>query len=164
MKKYLFIILSIVAITVQAQTSSPTVISTAGSSTKTTAVTLSYTVGELMVTTLKQDSIRLTQGSNQPTKVSVVGIENIEPNRFSVQAYPNPTSELLNISITKKNENDTFDYSVIDIYGKSLKLLITTMPDKTQINTAALPSGEYIVRVVNKSTQKASSIKILIVH
>ena len=164
MKIFIFILFGSITLHVAAQSTSPTVISTAGTSIKTDSVTLSYTVGELMVPTLKQSSNTLTQGFNQPTKVKVVGIVNVEPDRFSIEAYPNPTSELLNISINKSNQNDTFDFTVIDMYGKSLELLKTTTSDKTQINTSALPSGQYIVRVTNKSTQKASNIKIIIVH
>ena len=159
MNKTFFLIVFLCSIGAYAQSTTPSVIATAGTSTKTDSIHLTYTIGEVMIPTFKNGNT-LTQGFNQPAKLTVDAIENIEPTKFTLNAYPNPTTDVLNITIKKSDINDAFMFQVFDINGKIINLPTETTNDNTIINTVSLTAGQYIVRVINKNSQKTSSVKI----
>ena len=159
MNKILLFIIFSCSLGAYSQSITPSVIATAGTSTKTDSVHLTYTIGEVIVPTFTNGNT-LTQGFNQPAKITIDAIDNIEPTRFTLNAFPNPTTDVLNIAIKKSNINDIFDFQIFDINGKYINLPIETANENTVINTSSLPAGQYIVRVINKNSQKTSSVKI----
>ena len=68
----------------------------------------------------------------------------------SVQTWPNPTSDLLNVSWTA-NSNETAVMTLTDISGKELYRENVTGIGviNSQINLADYKSGAYIVKVVS---------------
>jgi hypothetical protein len=79
-----------------AQTTSPNVISTAGSSTQNGSVIIDQTIGEPLTTTHVSGSNTLTQGFEQPV-VSSVGISEWES--AQVQLFPNPAQHAAIVKI-----------------------------------------------------------------
>ena len=78
---------------------------------------ISYTVGQLTYTTTTSTTGSLSQGVQQPFVVTVVaGIERADI-KLECIVYPNPTTDLLNITI---DTSDTLRYAVVllDVDGK----------------------------------------------
>ena len=69
-----------------------------------------------------------------------LGIEN--PDSLELALYPNPASDILNISLP--GDIITIDYSIIDITGKAL--LNGTAQD-SQIDISGLANGSYIIKL-----------------
>ncbi len=66
-------------------------------------------------------------------------------NNGDIKIYPIPATEVLNISVDNHNVNSI---ELIDIVGKSLALVNgTTGKNDYTINTSAVPTGIYIVRI-----------------
>ncbi|NMD00246.1 MAG: T9SS type A sorting domain-containing protein, partial [Bacteroidales bacterium] len=79
-----------------------------------------------------------------------VGIESNEMTDFVFSIYPNPTYDLLNISVEILNPID-LEVSIYDSYGRLLinenKLNLTTGTNIFQINTSSLRSGVHIIQL-----------------
>lgn len=82
-----------------------------------------------------------------------------------VSVYPNPSSELLNISFSVKTQGIV----VIDILDQSGKLITTLLKEKFEIgeinkqfNSSDIKAGNYFVRIVLDG--QASTQKLLLIH
>ena len=120
MKRLFFPLALLVATAVNAQSLTPTVVASGGTYASNGTNSLSYTVGEVAVTTLGASSHYLTQGFQQPDDKSV-GITSLEFNNLQVKLYPNPASETLNLWI--KCDNDVcgrLRVSIHDLLGREL--------------------------------------------
>jgi hypothetical protein len=126
---------------------------------------LSSSMGELMVTTTENYNQTLTQGFQQNNFTAVVGIIEMKDLTFNVEAFPNPTTEFLNIKISGLKETiNTSDYKIefIDLLGKQISLEQNIIDDQTlRIDLKELPEGMYMVNVRNiKSSKLVSTFKI----
>lgn len=72
-----------------------------------------------------------------------LGVDNLEA--ISMEIYPNPTSEKINISI---EEYQNAKLQIYNLLGKIVKTADITAAD-TELNVASLNNGTYILRVVN---------------
>jgi hypothetical protein len=123
-----------------AQTTSPNVISTAGSSTQNGSVRIDQTIGEPLTTTYASGSNTLTQGFEQPI-LSSVGLSEWES--AQVQLFPNPAQYTATVKVPlltythyavfdaagrliAENEigNDQFSFSVTNYQSGTYKLLL----------------------------------------
>ncbi len=95
----------------------PTVISSAGNFHKTESMSLSWTLGEVAVTTLSGDNLVLTQGFQQPFG-GTVGIEP-DPIKWQISAYPNPVRNELRLQFDLPEVTD-FSLEVQDVSGRVL--------------------------------------------
>jgi hypothetical protein len=79
-----------------------------------------------------------------------VGVESNEMTDFVFSIYPNPTCDLINISVEIINPTD-LEFSIYDSYGRLLirenKLNLTTGTNIFQINTSSLRSGVHIIQL-----------------
>lgn len=126
---------------------------------------LSYSMGEIMVSTVSNFNQTLTQGFQQSSFEAVVGIIEIEDIEFDVQAYPNPTTDFLNIKIsTSKGNVNASEYQVLfyDLTGKAIVLEQNYLEnDIIRLDLNNLPTGAYIARIVgNENKQVISNFKI----
>lgn len=95
---YLWALIVLTCLSVQAQTLSPSVISSGGGYTAENIGSLSFTISEMtMVETFVKGSIMLTQGFQQP-EISTVSIEDVEITPCDIVLHPNPTSGKLLLS------------------------------------------------------------------
>jgi hypothetical protein len=126
---------------------------------------LSFSMGEMMVETESNFNQTLTQGFQQNSFEAVVGIIEIEDISFSLDAYPNPTSDYLNIKIQSSvSEVNAATFSVLfyDLSGKEISVEQQIVDDETiRLNLHQLPTGMYMARVVNKEKKSISTFKIV---
>lgn len=138
----------------------PTVISTAGEYGSAGGYSLSYTIGELAVATLDPGgSFILTQGFQQPFAVGVNSIFDDLGMDWSVNAYPNPVTDFLNIRFNIENPVD-FNVEIIDLTGK--KLWIRNYPEIVpqeviSVDLSRYVRGVYMLRI-STPDQKVNKI------
>ena len=144
----------------QTYTLTPTVISTAGHYNSAGGYSLSGTVGELAVTTLDPDgSYILTQGFQQPFPLGVNPVIDAPGIDWSVNAYPNPVSDYLNIQFNIE-KSGTFNAEIMDMTGK--KLWISNLPAITPkeiitVDFSNFRRGVYLLRITTPD-QKVNKV------
>jgi hypothetical protein len=120
--------------------------------------TASYSIGQVVYTTITDASGTLSQGVQQAYEIFTIGIKETELN-ISLSLFPNPTADNLTLQISDYN-NEYLSYQLFDMQGKLINNgQINT--EQTQINTANLPPSTYFINVVNKENQKVQSFKII---
>jgi hypothetical protein len=121
MKKNIQLIIAIVFISQtafsQSVVLSPTVIASAGNYSEAGNVSLSWTLGELAVTTLDQGSMILTQGFQQSFPKGT-GLS-LDPILWQIIAYPNPVNDELNLQFDLLEPTD-FVIEFQDVSGRLL--------------------------------------------
>ncbi len=100
------------------QSLSPTVVASAGDYFDNGTVSISFTVGEVAVTTLEAGDVILTQGFQQPFELDVTAVDDQEIS-WSVKTYPNPVKENLHVKFTLEKPDD-FTVVVMDLTGKKV--------------------------------------------
>lgn len=123
------------------------VITTAGGDASGSGGTVAYSIGQLVYTTCTGTNGSVAQGVQQPYEISVTtGLEvnNID---LVLSAYPNPTSDLLNLKL-KEYDNKNLAYQLYDMQGnllvsKKIKGNIST------VNMANLPASTYFLQVMD---------------
>ena len=134
------------------------VLSTAGAFQTNGSYSLSWTVGELAVRTLTEGSNVLTQGFQQPWDMSVSIQDGPEIN-WSVQAYPNPVYDYLNVKFSLE-KSEEFSIEVTDITGKKVLTREPQMINTDEIvdlDFTQFKPGIYFLRVYS-SDQKVHKV------
>ena len=126
---------------------------------------LSYSMGELMVETASNYNQNLTQGFQQNSFKAIVGIIEVKDVTINVEAYPNPTTEFLNIKISGKNTTlsaKEYDLTLYDMLGKEVQLDKNWIDDQTiRLDLKQIPTGMYMVNFREiKSTKIISNFKV----
>ncbi|MFC2090580.1 T9SS type A sorting domain-containing protein [Bacteroidota bacterium] len=138
---------------------SPTVIASAGSSSTAGDIHLSWTLGELAVSTLSEGAYILNQGFHQTYKSDIIGIDN-EPIKWQINAYPNPVSKELKI-LFNVPEVTNFLVEIQDVTGKILYQQSYDKVYSEDIITVEMSSfapGIYFFRI---STSDRKQMRIL---
>jgi hypothetical protein len=125
------------------------------------SIIVSQTVGELAVTSFSNSSIVVMEGFQQNTPISTSLIE-LEV-QVEVKAYPNPTSDFLDIKINSE-ESLTLSIEIRDITGRKLHF----QKENVRVNgsylesldLSNLSSGNYLVSLLSKNAQ-IGSFKII---
>ncbi len=70
-------------------------------------------------------------------------------NTFDISMYPNPASEILNVSVNLENNTGKVYYSIVDGLGRSVKRAVreNVKNDTYSFNVSDLPSGTYYFAV-----------------
>lgn len=134
-----------------AQSLTPTVIASAGDYLSNGSLSLSFTLGEVAVTTLQSTNLILTQGFQQPFELDVGNAVEKKPINWSVKAYPNPVTDILNIRFTIKNTDD-YTLQLMDITGKKLqvkKLNAVSSGEIYELDMTDLPPGIYLLNITS---------------
>ncbi len=166
MKKTLLIILTIIiSQTIDAQTLTPSVISSGGSVANTENIYYSFTIGEL-ITPVSHNQYILTQGFEQPTSISIKKIEQQDTiiQNVELRAYPNPTKNSVTINITSKKEIANLQISVFDITGQQINLPVeknnSAHYNTIKLNFENQEIGQYFVRIyINEIFYSYKTIK-----
>ncbi len=146
MKKIIFLFFP-VATTFMAtgQSISPEVIASAGTHFTGSNAQLSWTIGEPVITTVSNGSNIITQGFHQ-TLLNVTAIEEQSNAGISVNVYPNPVSDLLNISFT--NNLKDLQLELFDMNGKLLQAnKIGSAQGTAQVSMAEYARANYLLRI-----------------
>ncbi|MBN8694884.1 MAG: T9SS type A sorting domain-containing protein [Bacteroidetes bacterium] len=131
-----------------AQTLSPEVISSAGTSMTDGTTTLEWTMGESVTATLDNTQNMLSQGFHQ-TYILVTSISNTVVSGLSV--FPNPTINVVNVQFSSDQKN-----TVVELYSVEGKLLEKHAVNSRslELDLSAYPAGSYFLRVNNSDTHK----------
>lgn len=144
----------------QIATLSPSVIASAGDYAKVGNISLSWTLGEIAVSTLTSGNLILTQGFQQ----SYVLPDNIElnPIDWQIVAYPNPVNDELKIQFDVLEPTD-FWVEIQDVTGRklSLKQYKEIHPgDIIPVSMSTYKYGVYFFRVYTPDRQQMRVISI----
>lgn len=128
-------------------TVAPSVLASGGGHGENGNINISWTLGELAVTTLKGENMMLTQGFQQPFEIEVgTHKENIG---WGISVYPNPVGEKLHIRFHIENPGD-FLLEIQDVTGR----LICKEPQKhiypgdiITLNTSSYTNGVYFLKI-----------------
>ena len=107
--------------------------------------TVSYSIGQVVYTTIIGTNGSAAQGVQQPYEITIItGIEVPEIN-LELSAYPNPTTDFLNLKIGNY-DHVKLSYQLYDMQGKLLE-------DKdivergTTLKMQSLPTSTYFLQV-----------------
>ncbi len=130
-----------------AQTLSPTVISSGGDFFENSNVSISWTLGETVTETFSNSSIILTQGFHQPLTEAVSnGLWNSASLDMDIDVYPNPSKNKLHIYMSRL-EFDSYTLELYDMNGQ--KYLTKNVSEKNYIlNMESFAAGSYLIRIV----------------
>lgn len=143
------------------QSLSPTLISSAGAYAAGGNITLSYSLGEIAVTTLTSDKLVLTQGFHQP-QLTGTGIPDEMKLDWKVNAFPNPVQDQLNISI-RLGKPVELNLEIIDLTGKKLlikKLGRITADFDHSIDFSGFVKGIYFLKIQSTDKKYSRIIKL----
>lgn len=161
---YLLTVVLLSSISLQAQIEmTPSVISSSGGYGENKNFSISWTLGELAITTLQGENLVLTQGFQQPLTIGT-GIKKDEV-KWSISVYPNPVHNELNILFDLRETKD-FLLEIQDVTGRILMQEHrenVNQGDVVIINTSGLVSGVYFLRILTTDFQqvKVTSLRKL---
>jgi Secretion system C-terminal sorting domain len=152
--KQLFSLLLLCLIAQLAQSQS--VIGSVGGGGTVGTMTISYTVGEAVISTVENANTRLNQGFHQARYV-VTALKETFP-AGTVTVSPNPTSSILQVQLMGI-AFDNIIISLTDVVGRSIitaKVTHTTW----QTDLSDLANGYYLLIVEDTKTHTSNSFKI----
>ncbi len=163
MRKYLFLFVCILFMItgINAQVIlTPSVISSGGGYGENGNISISWTLGELAVTTLKGESMLLTQGFQQPFDIGD-GIRKDEVS-WDISVYPNPVKDELRIRFNIENAGD-FLLEIQDVAGRLIRQeqrkQIST-GDIVILNTSTCADGIYFLKILTPDRQQVQVISL----
>ena len=130
---------------ISAQSLTPEVIASSGTSFSSASAKLEFTIGEVATSTLTSGSNMLTQGFHQP-KIQFSSIENFN-NEYVFTLYPNPTEQFVTVECTKE---DDMQLHVYDANGQAI-FVSSVFRQKTTVDLQFLAAGSYILRITTKA-------------
>jgi len=139
----------------QAQTAIPTT----GGEASGGGGTASYSIGQVVYTTSTGTTGSVAQGVQQPYEISVVtGIEQAKDINLMISAYPNPTTDFLNLKV-ENYDNENLSYQLLDINGKLLISKKLT-GNETTFTMANLVPAIYFLKV-SDNNKEVKTFKII---
>lgn len=167
--KYLLIIstnfwLFVLFLTGTGTTTAQQVVSTAGDYTGNSAVQMSWTIGEVVTTTVNSEDNILTQGFHQ-SRITITAIDKLIDLGFGISAFPNPASESVILRFDHMPDKQTDwlgkDY-YFQLYDLSGKLLIYKHIEdmETVILMASFIPSTYFLKII-KNNKEIRTFKII---
>lgn len=149
MNPYKFLLLAVLLLSgalARSQSLSPKVVASNGKQLTAPGIQLSYTVGEVSVTTKTAGGSTLTQGFHQSYK-NAVGIA-IAESPVSITVFPNPAINYVQVKM-----EDALSQSIIirlySLSGQLVKQESSFTPELTTIDVAELTAGVYLLHVAD---------------
>ena len=133
------------------------VVSSNGDSKSAAGVEVSWTLGEAVMVTLVGSSTTLTQGFHQ-TKLTITAVSELLFPGLEIKVFPNPTQDVITIHFSEYIEGSR--YFLYDFTGKLLGNKLINSAD-TEINMRNYASGQYILKLTNKSRQPIQTFQIV---
>ena len=120
--------------------------------------TVSYSVGQVVYTTNTGTNGSVAQGVQQPFEISVVtGIEQTAIN-LVISAYPNPTTDFLQLKVESEKLKD-LSFQLYNMQGKLLQNK-KIEGNETSIVMSSLVPATYFVKVV-QGNKEVKTFKII---
>jgi hypothetical protein len=152
--KITFVYLLFTGILLNAQSFSQTVLSTAGDHFQNGSAALSWTIGEPVINSLENGSVKLTQGFHQPY-LTVSSVNETENDNL-VRVYPNPTNAVLNIDLTLSG---AYSAELFDLLGRKLKAF-NIIGNHFELDLNEYPAANYLLRCYNSENKTLTITKI----
>lgn len=145
MKRYLFILITMLFALSSGAQIKQEVISSAGGYSVNGGLSLSWTLGETIIPTFKSGDLVLTHGFQQ--QLIITSVEETFDVLFNIKIFPNPISEVLNIKFDAPVDEDIV-LLILDSQGKLVRSVIieSAMVEK-HINLQEIPTGIYYLRL-----------------
>lgn len=159
MKQILCLSITLFSFLLTAQSNSQEVIATSGSSMSNGSLEVSWTMGETVTETVENGNVIATQGFQQ-TNLEVVGIIEHDDS-FELNAYPNPTTDILNLKVSEFEEKMLI--SILDNTGKIVEELEMKSEELT-IDFTEKSEGLYLVLIQSKDGKKLKTLTIQKMH
>jgi hypothetical protein len=119
---------------------------------------VSYSVGQIVFTVASGTSGSMVQGVQQPYEISVgTGSPEIPGIKLTLSVYPNPTSDILTLSI-ENLENASLYYRLYDANGKVIDFKNITNA-KTDIDMSNLKQAIYFMNVSDRINTGSGVLK-----
>jgi len=148
--------LSLLILTISMGAKSQNVMSTLGGGSTVGTMSISYTVGEAVVSTIENNAIKLNQGFHQPRYV-LTAIKETFP-EGAVKVFPNPTTSILEVQL-EGIALENIQISLTDVAGRNIATSkIHSMHWQTDISNLA--DGYYVLTVSDIKNLKSNSFKI----
>lgn len=149
MKRVFTFTLSLLSFIAFSQQISPDVISSGGGNFENEELSLSWTIGETVITTLESDYI-LTQGFHQDFFI-ITAVDEQEMENISINIFPNPTQDYLNIEWKSNNNSiEIISVQLLDANGRILtERTFNSSSDIMKINLQSFERAHYILRLIN---------------
>ncbi len=133
------------------------VVSSNGDSKSAAGAEVSWTLGEAVMETLIGSSNTLTQGFHQ-TKLTVTAVSELLIPGLEIKVFPNPTQDFITVQFSEYIEGSI--YFLYDFTGKLLENKMISSAD-TEIDMGKYASGQYILKLSNKSRQPIQTFQIV---
>lgn len=131
------------------------VVSSQGETYENATGSISFTVGEVVISTETNGSNDITQGFHQ-TNWNFVGLEDFDSN-YEAVVYPNPTSDKLNLEVSSF---ENIRYAMYDATGRIV--LASNLSDFiTQINVQNLEPGSYQLQLLDDQNNQLKNFKLI---
>ena len=138
--------------------SAQSVISSSGNSTSNGGYTLSWTIGEGIISTIGNNDIELTQGFHQPLVIDVIAVGIEDDLILDIIAYPNPTYD--RVMFEGGDPVGIYHIRVVDKLGRVLEQ--KSMPFQEFIlEMGKYNNGTYLIEVVEDKTGKRKIFNIV---
>ena len=113
--------------------------------------TVSFSIGQSNYHSVKASNGSVSEGVQQPFEISVLSTqENMEGIQLLINAYPNPTTDHLTLSISNFEETN-LSYQLFDMQGR-LMINESITNSNTDISLANLVSSTYILKIYQKNS------------
>lgn len=154
--KKLLLLLGVVGLSnIYAQSLTPQVIASSGTSFSNASSRLEFTIGEVATSSLTAGGNTLTQGFHQP-EIRFTSIENYG-NDFVFTLYPNPTEQFVTVESTKE---DNMQLHVFDLNGKAI-MVSSVFQQKITVDLQTLAAGSYVLRITTKEGMPLHSYTVI---
>ena len=113
--------------------------------------TVSWTIGEGVVTTLSQPSRELTQGFHQPIMIELFPTSLEGELVLDMVAYPNPTYD--KVLFKGGDPTGTYHLRLVDKLGRVLEQK-SVPSDQLELEMGRYNNGSYLIEVVEDKSEK----------
>ncbi|WP_130734125.1 T9SS type A sorting domain-containing protein [Flavobacterium sp. J27] len=109
----------------------------------------SYSVGQIVYTTNFGTTGSVAQGVQQPYEIQTVLGSELFTINLNVAVYPNPTTDVLNLTI-QQGAFSNLSYQLVDFNGRILASSLITSQDTTLL-MSEYPKAIYLLNVVENN-------------
>lgn len=157
---YTFIIfLCCFSINIQAQSIQHQVLDVAGTNLTAAGYSMSLSIGQTAISTLKANNYIITQGFQQPEFSKITTTHNPEKTNFQATIFPNPTQDILNINVIGI-ENASYKTFIFNTMGQLIKKS-EFVGNEVSVEVNDLPVGDYILRLQNIDSEQFMVAKFI---
>lgn len=144
------------------------IISSAGQNYENSKALFAFTLGEPIIETNENNSLKVTQGFHQPIpRLNSTSInDSFKENSFHLSIFPNPTTNYITLQYTLISSNQSVHIFLTDVDGRQIfnkKIgLVNAGTFKETISTLSIPDGIYHLSLKNGLITE--SIPLIITH